>query len=319
MPATRGLLARSVIGLRAALARQHGLTFALAAILIWSFWPVWTRHAVSSSLSPDDIVFLRFGVGGLLFLPFLLIQAKSIRPRAWLRGLGLALCQGAPFVLLVAMGLRLAPANHAASLTTGVTPLFAALLGAALFSEPVAGARWRGLALIVVGAGTLAFAGGSAAIGDLFFLAAAAIASIYIVCVPRSGLTAFQAAAMVSVFSMIFYAPIYFAVGDIRLHAADAVEVVTQGLYQGVLMAFVSFIFLNSAIARVGAARVSAVIALVPAASLLLAIPVLGEWPSSIELVTVLLISSGVYVAARAHGIGRPISPTPVDAAARAT
>lgn len=291
-------------------AHQGGLALALGAILIWSFWPVWTRHGVTRSLTPDDIVFLRFGIGGALFLPFLAMQAKSIRPAAWLAGLGLAVCQGAPFVLLMATGLRFAPANHAASLATGVSPLFAALLGAALFAEPIAKARWLGLALILGGAGALAAAAtgaGPTALGDLLFVAAAAMASVYIVCVRRSGLTAFQAAAMVSVFSMIFYVPVYLLLGDGHLHEATWTEVVPQGLYQGVLMAFVSFILLNLAIARLGSARVSAVIALVPVLSFLLAIPLLGEWPSPIETTSVVLISAGVYVAAQMHRWRRPL------------
>lgn len=303
--------------LRSALGRmppqQRGLALALGAILIWSFWPVWTRHGVTGSLAPEDIVLLRFGVGGALFLPFLLLQAKSIPPRAWIAGLGLAVCQGAPFVLLLAIGLRFAPANHAASLATGAAPLFAAVLGALLFAEPIAKARWLGLLLILGGAGALALAsaGGFATLGDVLFLAAAAMASVYIVCVARSGLTSFQAAAMVSVFSMIFYVPIYLLLGGGQLHEAKAAEIVLQGLYQGVFMAFASFILLNSALALLGAPRVSALIALVPVLTLLLAIPVLGERPSPIEMISIVLISAGVYFAAQAHRAARP--PLPRD------
>lgn len=289
-------------------ARQRGAALALGAILIWSFWPVWTRHGVTRSLTPDDIVFLRFAVGGALFLPFLLMQAKSIPRRAWIAGLGLAICQGAPFVLLMANGLRFAPANHAASLATGLSPLFAALLGALLFAEPIAKTRWLGLVLILGGAGALAALSGSGSIvlGDLLFVVAAAMASVYIVCMPRSGLTPFQAAGMVSVYSMIFFVPIYLLLGTSQLHEAGAAEIALQGLYQGVLMAFVSFIFLNSAIRLLGSARLSAFIALVPVISLVLAIPVLGEWPSQIETITVVLIAAGVYFAAQAYGVGRP-------------
>jgi drug/metabolite transporter (DMT)-like permease len=288
--------------------RRGGFALALGAILIWAFWPVWTRHDVIRHLSPADIVFLRFGVGGVLFLPFLLMQSRSLRPRAWLVGLGLAACQGAPFALLVATGLRYAPANHAAALTTGVSPLFAALLGAFLFSERIAKGRVLGLAMILIGAGALAYASGAgpAALGDSLFVAAAAIASIYIVCVSRSGLTAFQAAAMVAVFSMIFYVPAYLLFGEVRLSEAPWTTVAWQGFYQGVLMALVSFLLLNRAIARLGASRASAMIALVPVLSLLLAIPLLGEWPTQFESISVALVSAGVYLAAQLRAQPRP-------------
>jgi len=287
-------------------ARRTGFTYAFLALLIWSFWPVWTRQGVTGGLAPEDIVFLRFGVGGLIFLPFLLRQAKSIPRRAWLIGLGFAVCQGAPFVLLMSIGLSYAPANHAASLATGASPLIAALLGAALFGEPITRGRWLGLLLVLGGAATLAIAsaGAQSATGHIFFVAAAAMAAIYIVCVPRSGLTSFQAAAMVAVLSMAVYVPIYLAMGVGRLGTAPLGQIVLQGAYQGVLVAIVSFLLFNGAIARLGAAPVSALCALLPALTLALAIPVLGEWPSTLEIAIVFVIGAGVYLAAMA-GRGR--------------
>lgn len=299
-------------------AHPRGFALAFAAILIWSFWPAWTRHGVTSSLTPDDIVFLRFAVGGALFLPFLALQARAIPRRAWIVGLGLAVCQGAPFVLLMATGLRFAPANHAASLSTGAAPLFAALLGALLFAEPISRTRWLGLLLILGGAAAVAgtSSAGSVALGDMLFIAAAAMASVYIVFVRRSGLTSFQAAAMVAVFSMLAYVPVYLLFGESRLGEAGAGEVLGQGVYQGALMAFASFIMLNAAIKRLGAVRASALIALVPATSLLLAIPLLGEWPSQVEALSVVLIGAGVWFAAQAQ---RPEPSSPAaQAAARA-
>ena len=282
--------------------RGVGWAFAAAALLIWSFWPVWTRHGVTGSLAPEDIVFLRFGVGGLIFLPFLLAQAKSIPLRLWLAGFGLAVCQGAPFVLLMATGLRFAPANHAASLATGASPIFAALISAVVLSEPIAKMRWAGLMIVLGGTGALALsqAGGHSAVGHLFFLVAAAMASIYIVFVSRSGLTSFQAAAMVSVFSMVIYVPIYLVLGLGRLAEAPVSDIVLQGTYQGVFVAVASFVLLNGAIARLGASQMSALVALVPALTLVLAIPALGEWPTPIEIVSVVLIGAGVCLAASA-------------------
>jgi drug/metabolite transporter (DMT)-like permease len=289
-------------------AHWRGYALALAAILIWSFWPVWTRHGVTRSLTPEDIVLLRFGIGGALFLPILALQARSIAPRAWIAGLGLALCQGAPFVLLMAIGLRFAPAAHAASLTTGTAPLFAALLGALLLAEPIARGRWLGLALILVGAGALAAvdSGPSVALGDLLFLAAAAMASIYIVFVPRARLTPVQAAALVSVYSLLIVVPAYLLIGGGRLAEAETAEIVLQGIYQGGLMAFASFILLNSAIKLLGSARASAVIALVPVFSLAFAIPLLGEWPTPIEALSAGIIATGVYLAAQGSRADRP-------------
>lgn len=282
--------------------RAWGWIFAIFVLLIWSFWPVWTRHGVTKGLAPEDIVFLRFGIGGLIFLPFLLAQARAIPRRLWLIGFALACCQGAPFVLLMATGLRYAPANHAASLATGASPIFAALMAAALLAEPIAKARWLGLLFVLGGAIalTLSHAGAQSAIGHAFFVAAAAMAAVYIVFVSRSGLTSFQAAAMVCVFSAAFYVPVYLVLGLGHLAQAPLGDILVQGAYQGLLVAVVSFLFLNGAISRLGAPKVSALVALVPASTLLLAIPVLGEWPALIEILCVVLIGGGVCLAAAA-------------------
>jgi drug/metabolite transporter (DMT)-like permease len=304
------------------LASERGLgwIFAGTVLLIWSFWPVWTRHGVTGKLTPEDIVFLRFGIGGLIFLPFLAAQARSIPLRLWLIGFGLAVCQGAPFVLLMAIGLRYAPANHAASLATGASPIFAALLSAAFLAEPIAKMRWAGLMIVLGGTGALALsqAGAHSAIGHLFFIAAAAMASVYIVFVSRSGLSSFQAAAMVSVFSMAIYVPIYLLLGLGRLAEAPLGDIVVQGTYQGLFVAVASFVLLNGAIARLGAPHVSALVALVPALTLVLAIPTLGEWPTPVEIVSVILVGAGVCLAAsasRGTGIALPRQRPRINAA----
>lgn len=287
---------------------QRGWICAFLALLIWSIWPVWTRHGVTQGLSPEDIVFLRFGIGGLIFFPFLLLQARKISRRGWAIGFGLALCQGAPFVLMMATGLRFAPASHAASIATGASPIFAALIAASFFNQPVAKARWLGLMLVIGGTALLALAGadGHAALGDLFFLGAAAMAAMYVVCVPRSGLTAFQAAAMVCVFSMLLYVPVYFLFDLGHLPQAHLGDVVAHGAYQGVLVAVVSFLLFNGAIGFLGSARVSALCALVPLFTLALAIPILGEWPSQVEITSAVLIAAGVSMAAFAARLRRP-------------
>jgi drug/metabolite transporter (DMT)-like permease len=98
---------------------------------------------------------------------------------------------------------------------------------------------------------------------------------------------------------MIAYLPVYLLFGDQRIASAPWSEVVQQGLYQGVLMAFVSFLLLNAGITRLGASRASAMIALVPALTLLLAIPLLGEWPTQVEGLSAILVSLGVYFASQ--------------------
>ena len=74
---------------------MNGYAAAAVAVLIWASYPVATRAGVTGSFSPQELVTLRFGVGALLFLPYLLLNFRAIRPKAWLQGLPLMVFQGA--------------------------------------------------------------------------------------------------------------------------------------------------------------------------------------------------------------------------------
>ena len=76
------------------------------------------------------------------------------------------------------------------------------------------------------------------------------------------------------------------------------VELLWQVLWQGVLIGCVAFIALNHAIARLGAERSSALVALVPVLSAMLALVFLGEVPSTAEIAAFVAISAGVSIGA---------------------
>lgn len=280
-----------------------GLLWAAVALTIWAAWPVFTRLAVSESLTPADIVALRFGVGGLVLLPVLLWQARAIPARAWIEGILLAVCQGAPFAFLLAAGLVNAPASHAAALTPGVAPLFAYILSVLFFKEEATPLRFAGYACIVVGAAALVASvvaqdSGAVSIGHLYFVSAAAIVSIYTVRVGRSGLSATQAAAIVCVYSAIMLAPPYLALTDWqRLAALPPLELGFHAAFQGVAMGAVSLIALNRAIFYLGAPRAMAVLSLLPVVTMLLGIPLLGEIPEAVDILAIATISLGVGLA----------------------
>jgi drug/metabolite transporter (DMT)-like permease len=92
---------------------------------------------VIGPFEPVDLMLLRFGVGTLLFLPYLALHFRSIRRDAWRRGVPLALFQGAGMAALVICGLQYAPASHAAALGPGIAPAWVALLGFLVFAKTV--------------------------------------------------------------------------------------------------------------------------------------------------------------------------------------
>src|SRR6201988_3084056 len=104
-----------------------GAVFGLAAVSIWAGWSAMTRLAVTTSLDAWDIPALRFGVAGLLLAPILMRRGMAVDRLGWLGLAGLIVGTGAPYTLVVAVGLRFAPAYDAAALNPGCMPLFVAL------------------------------------------------------------------------------------------------------------------------------------------------------------------------------------------------
>src|SRR6185436_1376516 len=126
-------------------------------------YPVATRAGVLGSFVPQDLMLLRFGVGALLFLPWVLSHLRAIPHEAWLRGIPLAFFQGAGMAALVIFGLQYAPANHAAALGPGVAPAWVVLIGFLLFSKRPSARMIIGAALCAAGVITLAAPGASSA------------------------------------------------------------------------------------------------------------------------------------------------------------
>jgi drug/metabolite transporter (DMT)-like permease len=292
---------------------MSGYLAAALAVLIAASYPVATRAAVISSFSPQELITLRFGVGALFFLPYLLLRWPAIGRDAWLRGVPLTLFQGAGMAALVIYGLQFAPASHQAALGPGIVPAWVALLGLVLFGRRPSGRIVAGALLCLAGVagflwGSGARPGSTALLGDLMFVGAAALAALYVLQLRRWGVGALQAAAIVTVYSAALVVPWHLWSAAEPLWRSPPLELAWQILWQGVLTACVSFVALNHAVARLGAERAAALVALVPALSAALGALFLGELPSAAEVAAIVAVSAGVSIAAtRGYG-GSPAS-----------
>lgn len=291
---------------------MNGYFAAAVAVLIWASYPVATRAGVTGSFAAEELVTLRFGVGALLFLPYLLLHFRGISRDAWLRGVPLTLFQGAGMGTLVICGLQFAPANHQAALGPGVSPAWVALLGFLVFAKRPSPRIIAGAALCAIGVLALTCASAvkenpAVLAGDAMFLAASALGALYVLQLRNWGVGAMQAAAIVTIYSAAVVVPWHLWSAPAPLWRVAPLELLWQTLWQGVLIGCVALVALNHAITRLGAERSSALVALVPVLSTMLALVFLGEIPSITEIVAILAISAGVSIGAARYA-GSPAS-----------
>lgn len=279
---------------------MRGALYGLAAVSIWAGGIVVARLGLQTSLTPWDIAALRFIVAGLLLVPYLFRRGLALERLGWI-GLGALVLGGAPTVLLWNTGLLFAPAAHAGALFPGVMPLMVAILAAATLQEVLTSTKRIGFALIVASAlGILCAAGGamgsSQNIGHVLFLGSALAWACYTVAMRRARLDGLHAAAISAVGALLLYLPAYPFVAGTNVFEASLSDITLQALVQGLLTAVISYLLYGRAVSILGASSGAAFAALCPAMTALLAIPILGEWPTAIDWIAIILISVGVYL-----------------------
>jgi drug/metabolite transporter (DMT)-like permease len=283
-----------------------GALCGLAVASIWASWSAVTRLAVTTDLDPWDIALLRFGAAGLLLAPVIARRGLARDRLGWLGLAALVAGAGAPYALVAAAALRLAPVADLSALNPGCIPLFVAAIAFVVAGERVSAAQKTGLALMLAGAVLLVAwnatgAGQSWSTGRALAAALAALAAlmwaVFTLVMRRAELEPLHAAALVSVGSLAGYLPLYLAWRGVALAQAPAAELAIQVIFQGVLVTIVSLLLYGRAVAILGASGGASFGALVPALSALIAIPLLGEWPGATEWFGIVVISAGVYLA----------------------
>src|SRR5205814_832231 len=191
----------------------RGALYGLAAVSIWSGWIVVARLGLRTSLTPWDIAALRFGVAGLILLPYLIAKGLAFDRLGWV-GLAAIVLGGAASVFLANSGLLFAPAAHAGALFPGVMPLMVALLAAVILREEFTSTKKFGFAFILAGVIAVVWGSGSALgslqnVGHGLFLSAALAWACYTVAMRKARLDGLHAAALSAVGSMFLYLPIF--------------------------------------------------------------------------------------------------------------
>lgn len=272
-----------------------GTLCATLSVLLFSSVTLVSRVGYSSSLTLPDILALRFGIGGALLLPMLL--RYGLAGVQWRDALRLCFLGGLGFALLAYSGFALAPAAHGAVVLHGTLSLTTFMLTPAS-QRVVSRMALVGFALIGVGIALIAVSSVTGLprqlLGDGLLLLASFCWSAYGIQARRMDRPPAQTAAIVAVFSMCCFLPVYVCLPGTHLFQADVPVVLTQAVVQGVLIGAVSIFVYTRAVAGIGPFRTAIFTAAVPCVTILAAMPLLAEFPTVAEWMGVFVVTSGM-------------------------
>jgi drug/metabolite transporter (DMT)-like permease len=277
-----------------------GICCGLGAALLWGLSPVVSRYGVLRSLNAYDLTAIRFLVSGLILHPVLF--RFRLRGIGWGTAVMIAIGAGLPYVIIFNLGLTFSSASNGGVITPGANIVVATI--GLYFLTHVTPDRKRviGIVLILLGLAVIGIdriesLDARALVGDLLFVLAGGIYAQFAIFSQRRRISPLHTAAIVSVFSLVAYAPFYLIYGAKDILAAPIGEVVIQFIVQGILVSILAVWFYASAINILGAGRAVVFVALMPLFSVAFAIPLLHEWPTTLEFAGLLLVFVGTATA----------------------
>jgi drug/metabolite transporter (DMT)-like permease len=272
---------------------------AILAVVIWGAWFPIARLSVTTSITPWDLALLRFSFAAIVLLPVVARHGMAAGRTGWLGALVMALSVGAPFALLLGIGIRSAPAAHAAVFIPGVFPTLTFILGLVFLGDPVTWRRTVGVILVAAGVALVGWAalegsgGGPLSSYGLFHICAWMWA-IYTVTTRIAKISSMHATAILNVLTMALFLPFFLLFGESTLATLPVAELAFQIGYHGVLGGLVSILCYNHAINVLGASRAAIFGGLVPCVAALLSVPILGEALSGREIAGLVAVTVGV-------------------------
>ena len=263
------------------------------------------RLGIKSGLSPFDMTLLRFTPGALVMLPFVWRWGwRDLAGIGWKHGAVLAALSGPVFSLLMMTGFAYAPLAHGAVIAPACQMLAGIGLSARLARAPVTRETVFGAVFVLLGMGfmgsdaLLHAQGSSVLLGDLLFALAGASWGLFGALSRRWRVDSVRLTGVAVVLAFGMFTPLYAALASPHaLLAAAPGFVALQALAHGIGAGLVAVLAYSRAVVLLGPGRAAFFGAMVPGAASLLAIPVLGEIPSALQVGGVLAVVVGLLLA----------------------
>ncbi|WP_459619893.1 DMT family transporter [Burkholderia sp. 3C] len=271
-----------------------GLMWAATAILIWSGSLILLRLGVTTGLTSYDLTALRFGVAAALLLP-VLVRGGFPTDGPGLGGvLAMVALFGAPYVLLLSLAVKTAPAAAAGALNPGVMAIASVLLGRVRHAQRINPARWLGIGLTLAGIAAFVGTAGGLATGHFVLFATGLMWAAFAAFVRARRVPALRATALIAVGSAVLYLPVYLLALPVGILHAKPADVLLQAVFQGVLVTTVAVYAFGRSAELLGAEVGTSLPALIPAVTLALDTFVMGDTPRPWDVAAACLVTVGI-------------------------
>ncbi|ABX18805.1 DMT family transporter [Burkholderia multivorans] len=273
-------------------------------LLLWSSGFVFLKLGLRDA-DPLTFLALRYAcVVALLAGPFLWLRPALPRTRrAWLNLIVVGLLLQAGYFSFTYLSLKLGMSAGAVALVTSQQPILVGLLAPALAGERVGALRWVGLALGAAGAVLVILARGAVAIASPWALAFALLA---LACITggtlwekRFGTDVHPVSANLVQYAvgLAVSAPLAFALEPMHVHWSAGLA--GSLAYLVICNSLIAISLLLAMVRHGEASRVSALFFLIPPATALIALAVLGETISALAWPGMALAAAGLYLVMR--------------------
>jgi len=274
--------------------------------LFWAAGLVSARHAIAIGLTPMDITFHRFVWAGLAFLPALIRSGgEDLNQVGWARSVVLTAFGGPLLAYLSYSGFLLVPLGHGGVIQPSSAALGGLVLSTLVLKDRLLPTRAIGgviivLGLCVIGYEALATIGKHGLLGDLIFMTAGIMFAIFGMLLKLWRIAPTRAVVVISVLSLVII-PLHSALfGFDGMLAAGLYENLVLAAVQGVFAGALSTFLFARSVVLLGAARAAVFPSLVPPFTLLIGFLVLGEMPSVVQLLGLVLVVVGFRLTQKA-------------------
>jgi drug/metabolite transporter (DMT)-like permease len=280
-----------------------GVVCGAGAALCWAAGFVAARHGILIGMSPLVLALHRYVWAGLVLIPVAAIGDFGDLGRVGLwRAVAITLFGGLPLALWSYYGYVYVPLGHGAIIQPSCAALGGLVLSSLVLSEKLPPRRILGglamvAGLVIIGIEALHTMGAHGFLGDMMFVAAGSSFAIFGMLLRLWRISAMPAVALTSIVSLAGLPLLFFCFDNFL--AAGFLPNLLQAIVQGVFAGAGAVFLFTRAVILLGAGRAALFPALVPPFTLLIGFIALGEAPSISQLVGLVVVVIGFWLAQR--------------------